>query len=272
MFYPVNKSPSDWQQYTLVLPAVSVGNVGQLAVDLLISTLELKKTGFIYHESILPLVGNDPFVNTVPTSCTLVTSCEVYEDRDKKLVVIQQRAPLIKGKKSFFVSWLAAWIKEQKFKQVVIVTSSYSHERLDTQLSGSQFRYLASRQAELVEGDKFEKLKWQKLEKRDGLAATAPSENDDTNVGATVYIPGGGIAKALYKECYSDVAMIVMLTFCSEGDNAQDAINIMNHLNEWLHLVEPKVSKLKQSVSIPWKLPVSWKLMFGSPVDRTLFH
>lgn len=48
----------------------------------------------------------------------------------------------------------------------------------------------------MVDGDKFEKLNWQKLEKRDDHSATTP----DNDVEATVFIPGGGIAKSIYKE------------------------------------------------------------------------
>ena len=40
---------------------VSVGNVGQLAVDLMISTLKMKKVGHIHDESITPVIGNDPY-------------------------------------------------------------------------------------------------------------------------------------------------------------------------------------------------------------------
>ena len=40
---------------------VSVGNVGQLAVDLIISTLRMNKAGFVQDESITPVVGSDPY-------------------------------------------------------------------------------------------------------------------------------------------------------------------------------------------------------------------
>ena len=57
-------------------PAVSVGNVGQLAVDMVISTLWMERIGYIYHDSILPLVGNDPFAHPESVACKIVTSCE----------------------------------------------------------------------------------------------------------------------------------------------------------------------------------------------------
>ena len=56
--------------------AVSVGNVGQLAADLIVSTLEMTSVGYIYDESILPVVGNNPYTAVSHSSCSLVTGCE----------------------------------------------------------------------------------------------------------------------------------------------------------------------------------------------------
>jgi hypothetical protein len=42
-------------------PAVSIGNAGQLAVDLLVSTLGVRRAGFLEEPHVLPCVGNDPF-------------------------------------------------------------------------------------------------------------------------------------------------------------------------------------------------------------------
>ena len=42
-------------------PSVSVGNVGQLATDLLVTKLKPKKIGMIWHSAIMPLVGGDPY-------------------------------------------------------------------------------------------------------------------------------------------------------------------------------------------------------------------
>ena len=58
-------------------PSVSVGNVGQLAADLLISTLWMNKVGYLYDDSILPVVGNDPFATGDPSKvCHMSTALE----------------------------------------------------------------------------------------------------------------------------------------------------------------------------------------------------
>ena len=63
--------------WAILQPSVSVGNVGQLAVDLLISTLCLEKSGYLYDDSILPVIGNDPFATKDQTKmCKLMTGAE----------------------------------------------------------------------------------------------------------------------------------------------------------------------------------------------------
>ena len=42
-------------------PCVSIGNVPQLAADLIINTLQLSRAGYLHHPGLLPLVGNDAF-------------------------------------------------------------------------------------------------------------------------------------------------------------------------------------------------------------------
>lgn len=56
-------------------PSISVGNVGQLAADLLINTLKLPHVGYLSDPAILPLVGNDAFDHTQPSGY-LHTSAE----------------------------------------------------------------------------------------------------------------------------------------------------------------------------------------------------
>ena len=64
---------------------VSVGNVGQLAADLVISTLQMKKVGHITDDSITPVIGNDPYagcfssrVGTLHLQPENVCVCTVY--------------------------------------------------------------------------------------------------------------------------------------------------------------------------------------------------
>ena len=50
--------------YVSLQPCISVGNVGQLAVDLLINTLRLPRAGHLHHPSLLPLAGSGAYSHT----------------------------------------------------------------------------------------------------------------------------------------------------------------------------------------------------------------
>ncbi|XP_059170206.1 proteasome assembly chaperone 2-like [Physella acuta] len=267
MFIRKSKNLNSWQKYTLILPTVSVGNVGQLSADLIVSTLSMERVGYILHPSLLPCVGNNPYAPENSTSCQITTCCEVYESEESRLVVVQQRAPFIKGRRKEYVEWLTNWIKEQQFHQVVILTSSFAHERLDHQLTGSPFRILQSPKTEercgaLLKSD----LGWKELELRHSFPAPSSNQRDSSD-GDTklLYMPGSGISKHLFESC-QELPVLVLLMFVSEGDNAQDAINMTDHLNKWLGFVK---SEKKDQL---WNVPTSWSLVFGSTFDPKLFQ
>lgn len=267
MFYPTkeDKSATDWQGYTLILPAISVGNVGQLTTDLLISTLRLSKIGNIYSDCILPLVGCNPFSTSGSADVTEVTTAvEVFESKEHKLVVIQQRSPFVKGRRSKYIDSLMQWIQSCRFKQVFILTSVFAHERRDTQLFGPQTRYLLTPTAEREIGEMLSNIcKWIQLEKRPSELLYLPDESD-------LFIPGSGIAKALFEKCCeSGLAAAIVLIFCSEGDNIVESLLLASFINSyfgWLSAV-----KTGDTERVPWKIPPSWQLQYGSQLNRILY-
>ena len=62
----------------------------------------------------------------------------MYENPKLKLVLCQMRAPLFKGKRNEFVKVLVDFVKAQKFKETICLTSSHAFERLDSQLEGKK--------------------------------------------------------------------------------------------------------------------------------------
>jgi len=268
-FYPIDPSRDlSWQGYTLIVPSVSVGNVGQLAVDLIISTLVMEKVGIILDDSITPLVGNDPFhgcissrVGTIglqkcdsPRPFSLMTSCEVFESKSHQLVVIQLRSPLIRGRKGTFRRKLVDFAKSYGFRQTILMTSMHSHERLDSQLTGDQFRFVATPTFNFQLPDS-----WKRLEDR-------PVREEHLGQEINPYMPGGGIAKPLFHLCTAEqLPLAVLVVFCSEGDNVPEAFQIANRLNDLLGVIKPVKD-------VPgWKVPVSWSALFGNPaVDQEL--
>jgi len=267
MFVGVNKDEKDWTQFTVVIPAVSVGNVGQLAADLLIATLSPRLAGSYYCDSVLPVVGNDPFATHLQTeSQQLATAVQVYESAEHRVVIVQQRAPCVRGKAGAYVDELLAWIQACRFKRVVMLTSMFAHERRDVQITGLQMRYLATSKAS-GDATHLKDAGFVPLESRPPMDFDPPASGGERE---PIFIPGGGIAKQFYLKCAAaDVAAVVMLVFCAEGDNISDALVLASFSNSMLQLV-PATPPAGKDRCI-WKIPSSWRLQFGSHIDRTLF-
>lgn len=256
----VSDAPRDWSRSTLVIPAVSVGNVGQLACDLLISTLNARRVGFLYDDIALPVIGSDPFTSVSTDdqqSRCITTAVEVFECVDSGAVIVQQRAPLVKGKQCQFVSRLVDWIVCSQFKMVVVLTSMFAYERQDVQLSGPQQRFLISPS---LESDGLgwqlrEQFRWIGLEERQDISSR-------------IYMPGSGVAKRLFLHCSSaGLKTMVLLTFCDEGDNTQDACDLVTYLNTMTRWIPQSNSQ-----TLALKFPQSWQHMFGCRYDQSIFQ
>lgn len=278
MFSVVFTSTVDISNYTLIIPSVSVGNVGQLATDLIINTLsDVTKIGYIHSAYLHPLVGAEAFDGGIAgreprTSAkrfgNLSLGCELFASVKHGLLLIQQRTPPIKGKSAAYRSELRKWIKEARIGNVIMLTSSFAHQRLDSQIDDPFCRFLCTSAVDAALLDKFQsELKWKVLERNDTLAGSNPSED-------RVIIPGGGIATRFFQECMEDgIPLIILLKFCSEGDNMPDSVELASFLNSWLRITtSPKVSETTStSLQSEWKFPASWQLMFGSGPPSTIF-
>ncbi|KAK7139027.1 hypothetical protein R3I93_016220 [Phoxinus phoxinus] len=260
MFISAGDVVPSFKGFTLIMPAVSVGNVGQLAVDLLISTLNMPRVGYFHTDCLIPMVGNNPYATSTEDAAQLSTSAEVYSHSDLKLAVLQIRTPIIQTKVRSFRKLIVSWIKSSLFLRSVLLSSSHAYQRDDQQLHGTPLRFLLSPSLQKEEGQRVEELGWREMERISAFPEISDSEQ-------RLYIPGGGVTKALYTDCCTeDIPMAVVLIFCSEGDNIPDAFALINHLNDWLHLLEKPTQG-----SVQWRVPSSWKLLFGSGIPPLLF-
>ncbi|XP_012260673.2 proteasome assembly chaperone 2 [Athalia rosae] len=247
------KEEVDLTGYTLVLPSVAVGNVGQLAVDLFISSLNARRIGYIWSSEFIPIFGPDPYDEN---SSDLCTALDVFCSPEKKVLLLQIRSPLIKEPVIFFDE-LQNFIAEKNIAKVVILTSSYSHERRDHQIRTVPLRYLASQDIMLEHSEKFNRLNWTYLESK-------AVEDGSSEV---LEIPGGGFAKALYDALLKiKIPCIVLLRFCSEGDNVPDAVELASYLDQWLQLFSKDVSG-----NLIITKPPSWKFLFGNNPPLEIF-
>uniref|UniRef100_A0A8B9TF44 Proteasome assembly chaperone 2 n=1 Tax=Anas platyrhynchos TaxID=8839 RepID=A0A8B9TF44_ANAPL len=222
---------------------VSVGNVGQLAIDLVISTLRMTKIGYFYTDCLVPMVGNNPYATSNENSVELSINAEVYSLPSKKLVVPADQITFHKGMP--FCRALLSWVESSKCARVILLSSSHAYQRDDEQLLGTPLRYLLTPALEKAVEGRMQELKWKEMEKikQKCLLASCCS-------------------------CSKGIQMAVLLKFCSEGDNIPDAFALVNYLNEWLQLIK---SKEIPDTSSQWKIPSSWRLLFGNGLPPALF-
>ncbi|XP_076661283.1 proteasome assembly chaperone 2 [Halictus rubicundus] len=237
----------DLEDYTLILPSVAVGNVGQLSIDLLISSLNLQKIGSMWSSLFLPIIGHDPYNKQCNSLCT---AADFYLGATCKIILLQLRSPYV-GNSTDFYEELVQFIQLKKFSKIIILTSSYDYEQSDR--SDSRLRYLSSDNSLL---NNIESLHW-KEHVRNTLVESA--ENN--------YIPGGGFANGLYNYLKSsDVPCTVLFCYCSEGDNVSDALMLVKGLDQWLNILETN-----SDIGINVIYPPSWEYLFGNPPAPEIF-
>ncbi|XP_057300487.1 proteasome assembly chaperone 2-like isoform X2 [Hydractinia symbiolongicarpus] len=216
------------------MSGVSVGNVGQLAVDLFLANLgdNVQKISAIYDEAVLPVVGKDQFNQGTCTSLELF--------KGNKIILLQQRSPFAKGRIPSFRRKLVKWIKDCEFSDVFMLSSVSSHVRKDKDIAGSTIRYLTNSQCvKETAADK----SW--LE----YCVTKNSDKEDD-----YHLPGAGIVKSLYEECKrNSVTFTAFLIFCNPGNNIVEATQLVMHANSYLQL-------FKMADDDQLKMPLSWKV------------
>ncbi|KAM9385338.1 proteasome assembly chaperone 2 [Pholidichthys leucotaenia] len=260
MFISSQDSAASFRDFTLIMPAVAVGNVGQLSVDLIVSTLNMRRVGYIHTDCLIPMAGNNPYTTCKEDAKELHTPAEVYATPGLKLAVLQIRAPVIQTKSKKFRQLLISWIKASGFSRTVVLSSSYAYQRDDQQLQGTSLRYLVTPSLLKMSADVLKELGWREMERVSAFPGLT-----DGNSEPRLVIPGGGFTKGLYTDsCTEDLPLAVLLLFCSEGDNIPDAFTLINHLNDWLHLLDSQEPN-------KWKIPTSWNLLFGSGIPPALF-
>ncbi|XP_050727997.1 proteasome assembly chaperone 2-like [Eriocheir sinensis] len=247
LVYPCGKDLPSLTNYTLILPSVSVGNAGQLAVDLIITNLACEKVGIVHHPALYPLVGGSPYD---PSSKEVTTSADLHVLPAHSLAVMQIRVPLIKSERHNFLTELMGWCKSVGIREVVMLASCNAYERWDNnQITGPQLRYLTSHTTE---------------EDVQGLVSVGALElekrTDEEGV-SQPFLSGAGFVKHFMEIC--DLPTTVLIKFVEEGDNTMDAVMLLNFLNAWKKLVQDKAAT--------WKMPFSWKNMFGRPTPQEIY-
>ena len=118
---------------TLILPIVSIGNVPQLTVDLLVYNLPgVKLVGRLDNTWIYPFSAAPDYTedgdgkpdDTVNSPVSTCTGLEVYYCSRFNLTIVQQRSPIISGcAQRFYKDMLVPFVELCEFKNVLVLQS-----------------------------------------------------------------------------------------------------------------------------------------------------
>ncbi|KAK3840076.1 MAG: PAC2 family-domain-containing protein [Linnemannia elongata] len=242
---------------TLILPSVSIGNVPQLTTDLLLSTIKLDRVGCIEDENVIPptpaaATTTGTGAGTGVSGGLLSLAVEVFQSKDGKWTLIQQRSPTVSHRSHHYADNLVRFIQDSEFDQVVLLASADGARRIDIQLrSGNPIQL-------------------------DDPSATFTTTTATTSAQKTLEkvprIPNGGFARRLHSLCQeSGIAILTVVAFAMEGDNAPDAIFLANVLNAILKVHNPTEQQVRDGEG-EWKVPKSWDSLYGNSHHQDMYQ
>ena len=229
---------------TLVIPAVSIGNVGQLAMDLIIETSAAPRVGRFAYPSLLPCAGTGSFSH-VPGAAYSMEIFSLPTNEAEPIFLVQQRGPVAPGLHQKFADDLVEWAtKEAGVAKILILGSLDGRFRRDDQLTGSGLRY------------------WSETTDLETLCTTAELRKleeeyfEDKALEARVMPPW-----PLVKACKeAGVPCAAVLAFALEGDNQQDGVKVASAA---MKVVPALGAGTGGAEGGKWKQPPSWKFAFG---------
>lgn len=213
---------------TLIIPAVSLGNVPQLAMDLLIHTLGLTPSRSLDDTYLHPFASPRDHLPDLPAPLGISTGLELYEDKDKKIAVVQQRSPVV-----------TPYTKKFATDVLVPLAANYDRVILVDLTNGGSDDVSRLHTIDVVTSDVVLNSKVERLSLQDGV----PDDDDDGYLGTT-----RAVVEARGEKQPSEV----VVAHVYEGDNTGDAFALADKLASILNLQQQK-----------WQCPVSWTGMYG---------
>lgn len=250
-FTPSSGASASLSGTTLLIPAVSIGSVPQLAIDLLLHHPELKlsKLGTIDPSFCFPFVGPSDGQDV-----GITTALEVFSNG--ALTVVQQRSPVFKSVSNQYISALTQWIKESRFKETLWISSIDAAARTDGEFETPVLSLLppgSTASTPLL-------MNVVKLFPAFNPPQDRPSKKEEVPV-----IPGSLLTRKLLQHLAGkeEPNLGALLYFAAEGDTRSDA----HQLAQLILTQLPQSPQLTQSLIEP----PSWSALFGPAANDLLY-
>lgn len=243
----------DLKHSTLIIPSVWIGNVPQLAIDLLIHTHNLEKVDSLDDLYLYPFASPVDYV-TEPKK-GISHAAEVFHNKDLNLTLIQQRSPILPyNTKLYVTNIIIPFITSHEFDRILILDS----------LDAGLVEHISSGGIELYTKEDLlsESLESMKLNKEE--STTAAHEDNRNSKYVRCLLENFNLSNdsnESHSNEFKDVVIDLLVSYVYEGDNFYDGENLANKVNSVLLL--PAVQK--------WVRPVSWAGVYGDkPVPNAM--
>lgn len=245
MSFSITARPMDYEKIagsTLVIPAVSIGNIPQLAADLLLHNFGFLKVGTLLDMFLYPYISGVDHLETQNPPLGVLFALEVYHSEKLNVTLVQQRSPIIPGMAKAHVEQVLRPFNEKAgFSSILIM--DLADAGLEEQMV--PIRLFTNGSVDLLLG---------KLHILGSDVLHLGIESLDT-------LPGNlDVSTVKYVDALSSTPTSVVVSYVYEGDNSHDAYNMASAVARILMLDEPK-----------WEKPVSWFGVYGDrPVPTAL--
>ena len=251
-FVPTVGSDGPLAGKTLVLPATSFGNVGQLACDLILNSVSTKKKcGYVHSKHVEACSYAYPFEKFGKDEAMEASLCLAQElySIDDKVCVLQRRTLCFPDCTEAFSKETAAWVKSEGFKRVVLLAGADKGMGQGDSEVESFMNVCATSAALVSEAPLIEALKKTGCQQFHNTSTLA--EFPDT-------ISGAGISKEFFSECERNgVPLVVLVTFTYEGNNTSDGGNMAEMVK--LNIESVGTAVASNPYGGTWRAPLSWK-------------
>ena len=272
-----------------VVPAVAIGNVPQLAVDVLLSSLGGRLEAVLDSAHVVPVVGNAAFGDEVVDArdgaaapagqgapgapATALQSFRIVED-DVEAVLLQQRAPAVRGRSRQLAHELGEWARGAGVTRVLLLASADPRQRAQTDLGGTRWAFTsgarAAAAAEALGGAAAASApaasSWiDAVAPAAGLAPLAAVDGTATAENPFGLEMAGSTNVLLRALTDAGLDVGVLLLFVSESDNVHEAVEMAARSTVCMGRKPEKVA------TIQWRLPVGWDKLHGPAPPPSLF-
>ncbi|KAJ1861661.1 hypothetical protein LPJ73_000966 [Coemansia sp. RSA 2703] len=182
---------------------------------------------------------------------------EIYQTKDEKWTIIQQRAPPLPKHNRIFARELVDYIKSSGFARVVVLTSSDAVLRTDALIDGSQIRTLT---VNMTDDDIAQRLQDMSLGEQFGYTEDGSSLSKSLK-----QLHSAGVTRPLLELCDKEgISALAFISLVNEGDNVPDAISLANTVNAALEIAAG--NEVGQ-----WVPPKSWQCLMPTKIPEELF-